>query len=222
MPSLISYGGPELFVAFVILIATPVLWRFLFRHLRFKVSLVVVGVLWVSAIVVAYWDVYQISKEAERLCREEAGMYVYRTVKANGFLGDSGIDYWSQFGFTYLEAEFIGGRKMRYTLHDGEVRKEAVDELLSRYEYTTDSEVLEMPFTRDRQFIRDRQTGEVLGEIVSFAVYPGWFDSHVIGLLGFTWTPPRCVGDHKPTPGKYMPYTKLAKAVFEVNNPNGP
>ena len=216
MPRLLSYGGPELFVAVVILVVTPLLYWLVLRRFKFGLILIVIGILWTGAVVAAYWDVYLISKEAERLCREEAGLRVYKTVEAEGFLGDSGIEYWSQYGFRYLEAEFIGGRKFRYTLLDGEVVKEPVEELWSRYEYATDSEVLEMPFTRDRKFIRDRQSDEVLGEIVSFAVYPGWIDSRMLGFLGFTWTPPRCVGDHPPTAGKSLSYVILLKAVVKA------
>ena len=93
MPSLISYGGPELFVAFVILVATPVLWGLVFRHFQFQVNLVAIGLLWIGAVVAAYWDVYLISREAERLCREEAGLHVQKMVEAEGFLGTSDIKH---------------------------------------------------------------------------------------------------------------------------------
>ena len=213
---MITYGGPELFMAFVVIFITPFFYWLILK--RFKLTIKITGILmlWVVAIFIAYWDVYRIAKEAERLCREEAGLHVYKTVEAEGFLGASSIDYWSEYGFRYLEMEFVGGKKARYTLAGGKVAKENVEKLLSRYEYVTDLEVLERPFNRQRQMIRDRQTGEILGEIIAYAVYPGWLDSRLLGFLGFSWSPKACDEDYVPERGKLRySYRDLVKAVIK-------
>jgi uncharacterized membrane protein YraQ (UPF0718 family) len=213
---MITHGGPELFVAFVVIVVTPLLYWLVLKRFRLSVRFISIVALWVTAVLVAYWDVYQISKEARRLCKEEAGLHVYKTVEAEGFLGASSIDYWSKYGFKYVEIETIMGGKNRYTLRDSEIKKEKVDNLLSKYEYITDLEVLEIPFNRQRQIIKDRQTGEILGEIIAFALYPGWLDNRLLGILGFSWSPRACDGDYLPARGQLnYSYTDLVKAVIK-------
>ncbi len=203
---MITYGGPELFMAFVVIIITPFIYWLILKRFKLAVKITSILLVWVVAMFIAYWDVYQISKEAERLCREEAGLHVYKTVEAEGLVGLSSIDYWSQYGFEYLEKESIGGQKTRFMLVDGEVVFEEVEDFLSRYEFFTKLEVIEKPFNRGRKIIKDRQTGEVLGEIVSFAVYPGWLDSRLLGILSFSWSPAGCDGDYAPEPQKSTLY----------------
>src|SRR5690606_21050787 len=99
---------------------------------------------------------------------------------------------------------------------NNEIIRQEVNEIISRYEYTGDSQALKAPFERDRYVIRDRQTGEILGEIVAYYVYPGWLDSRLLGLLGFSWSPSRCDGDYMPEPQKAtLQYTDLVKAVIK-------
>jgi len=109
-------------------------------------------------------------------------------------------------------------KKTRLTFQNGEVVRETISEYISLYQYVTDSVVLEVPFNRDTKIIKDRQTGEVLGEIVSFAVYPGWLDSRLLGILGFTWIPPRCDGNYSPIRGKTTLYgDDLIKSIIKPN-----
>ena len=212
---MISHGGPELFVAFVVVVITPCLYRLVLRRYQFGLRMLSIIVLWAVAIVVAYWDVYQISKEARRLCKEEAGLHVYKTVVAKGFLGSTNIDYWAKHGFEYVESLYKEGKKTRFTLNQGKVTSETIPGYVSRYEYTRETQVLAAPFEKEQDMIRDRQTGEILGEVVAFYVYPGWLDSRLLGLVGFTWSPPRCDGDYKPKPQKTtLYYMDLVKAVI--------
>lgn len=212
---MISHGGPELFVVFVIAIITPILYRLVLKRHQLWVRIASITALWVVAMVVAYWDVYQISREARRLCREEAGLHVFRTVEAEGFLGDISIDYWAKYGFRYVESPYRGN-KTRFTMNEGKVTSESILDYVSRYEYARDTRALEAPFEREQDMIRDRQTGETLGDIVAFYVYPGWLDSRLLGLLGFAWSPPRCDEDYKPKPQKAtLYYTDLVKAVIK-------
>jgi hypothetical protein len=132
-----------------------------------------------------FWDVIAIGREAARLCKEQAGLHVYRTVSAEGFVGDSAIDFWSKYGFKYVESG--GGNMMsRYTFQDGKATHERVQEFIGRYELKKgDNHVaIGKYFARSSEIVVDRQTGEVLGDLVYFAIYPGAFDSVVLHLTG--------------------------------------
>jgi hypothetical protein len=138
---LITYGGPEILVAVVVLLITPLAYFAILRRVAVWVRISAIALLWGGTIHLAYWDVYQIAKEAERLCREEAGLHVYRTVEAEGLLGLSSIEYWAQFGLKYVEFDF-GREKFRYTLAGGRVEKTPVNEFRSRYELTHREELV--------------------------------------------------------------------------------
>ncbi len=213
---MITYGGPELFVGFVVVVITPIIYWLILKRFKLVIKIISILCVWFIAVFIAYWDVYQISKEAERLCQEEAGLHVYKTVEADGLAGVFELEDWIEYGFTYVENETIMGGKKRYTLHDDLIVEEKVNSFISDYEYVKNIEVLEMPFNRSRKIIQDRTSGEVLGEIVSFAVYPGWLDSRLLGFMGFTWSPVGCDGDYLPQHQKItLYYDDLIKAVIK-------
>jgi len=199
---MITYGGPELFVGFVLFVITPIIYWLILKHFKWLIKITSIASLWIAAIFIAYWDVYQISREAERLCRDEAGLHVYKTVEAEGFVGVTDIEYWSQYGFLYVENETIIGGKKRYSIQDGDVVKEKVNSFISDYEYIQKREVVDKSFSRGRLLIENRKTKEVLGEIISFGIYPGWLDRRLLGVLSFTWSPASCDGDYPPKPQK--------------------
>lgn len=213
---MITYGGPELFMVFIIVIVTPFLYWLILKRFKLVVKIISVLSLWIFAVFISYWDVYQIAKKAERLCRDEAGMHVYKTVEAEGFLGyATDIEQWSEYGFSYVEGRYKN-KKTRLSIKDGEVIRETVPKYISLYQYTGDSEVLEEPFVKTKDLIKVRKTNEILGEVIAFKVYPGWLDSRLLGILGFSWTPPRCDGNYKPEPGKSTIYLRdFIKAVLK-------
>lgn len=212
---MISYGGPELLLLFVVFIVTPIAYRLFLKKLERKKRIICIASLWAITFLVGYTDVILISLKARKLCREEAGLHVYKTVEAEGFLGAFSIDYWSKYGFKYVEGLY-SGNKTRFTIYQGKIIREAIPIYISRYEYVHESQVLKTPFTRDKYMIRDRQTGEILGEIVAYYVYPGWLDSRLLGIFGFSWSPPRCDGDYKPKPQMAtLQHTDLVKAVIK-------
>lgn len=211
---MISYGGPELLLLFVVFIVTPIAYRLFLKKLERKKRIICIASLWAITFLVGYTDVILISLKARKLCREEAGLHVYKTVEAEGFLGATDIEHWSQLGFKFVEHDLLG-KKTRYSILNGKVIKEEPNTLISRYEITTTLEVIETPFNRGRKIIKDRITNEVLGEIVSFAIYPGWLDSKLLGLVGFTWSPAGCDGDYVPMPQKStLNFTDLITAVI--------
>jgi hypothetical protein len=152
---------------------------------------------------VPLWDVFVLSFEAQRLCREQAGLKVYRTVEAEGFLGDSGIEIWSKYGYRYVESGGTLGRKFRDTMKHGKAVSDRVDEYISRYQLRAGDmhRVVGRYFSRTSQQVIDRGTGEVLGELVVFGIYPGWLDNIAIAAtgMGSGFAPWHC-GD-EPSPG---------------------
>lgn len=212
---MITYGGPELLLLLVVFVVTPVLYRVCLHKLERKQKIISIATLWFVTFLAGYTDVIIISLQARKLCREEAGLHVYKTVEAEGFLGDISIDYWVKYGFRYVESVYQN-RKAIFTLKEGNIIRDTVPQFMSRYEYTRESQVLKASFEKGKDIIRDRQTGEILGDLVAFYVYPGWLDSRLVGLLGFSWSPPRCDGDYKPLPQKAtLYYTDLVKAVIK-------
>lgn len=213
-----TYGGPALCMTAVFLSVLPLLYFCLLRRRLQRMSLRLLALLavWLAAFGIAYGDVFWIAWHAQRLCTGEAGMRVYGTVEAAGFLGVSSIETWAPYGFEFVEVEFIGGRKVRHVMRDGKPSWEEVGALLSRYEFRVESEPLQIPLTRNRYSIRDRTNGVVLGEIVFFNIYPGWLDRALLELVGFSWTPPTCW--NKPAAGsqaaRYQ-YADLIKAVIK-------
>ena len=147
---------------------------------------------WVIALPIAFvavsWGVWSISREANRLCRAEGGLHVYKTVSAEGFFGASSIKYWSQYGFKYVESAG-SGRYSIWTLVDGEKNHEYRDELTSRYAVNSKTYVpVGNDFFRSRYWMKDVQTGETLGELVTFTGPRGWTDNWLPGLMeGSPW-----------------------------------
>ena len=137
---MITYGGPELFIAFVVIFITPLLYWIILKRFNLIVKITSILSIWIAAILISYLDVYQISKEAERLCREEAGLHVYKTVEAEGFLGSvSGIEKWSKHGFQYVEGLYKKGQKTRAMMREGEIIYEPIQIYTSRYASTKET-----------------------------------------------------------------------------------
>ena len=64
------------------------LYAFVLRRITVKIIRWPVMVILVIALLTApLWQALSISYQAERLCKEQGGLHVYRTVEADGFLG---------------------------------------------------------------------------------------------------------------------------------------
>ena len=102
-------GGPQLFMWFVFLVVLPIAYFAIIRPLfatGMKRAVAVVAFLTVC-IVTAYWDVAAIAWQAQRLCTQEAGLQIFKTVKVEGFAGAGGEDLLRK-GFGYLEYQASG------------------------------------------------------------------------------------------------------------------
>jgi len=206
-----------LMLLFPLLLIVLAVFNRLFFSKRFsfwKRFLATVALLLVAAVWM-HWDVYQIGQEAKELCSKYGGLHVYNTAYAEGFKGSGDIKYWSEYGFKYVESE-PRGKKTRYTMHDGMVVKEPIGEYRSKYESVYDSKIIDAHFKRHREFVRDRITHEVLGELVYFAIYPGWVDSQIWGRIGFTFTPWICGWEAGDDEQRRLRYYDVIKAVLKV------
>jgi hypothetical protein len=190
-----------------------VTYRWVLRRLGNKWLRWVTMALFATTVVTApLWDVYAIGVEAKRLCREQAGLHVYRTVEADGLLGWGLGKRETEHGFKFAESG--GGDKMsRYTIQDGKVIHQRVNDFVSRYQYRTGDNhlVIGKHFERSSDQVIDRQTKEVLGELVVLSIFPGWFDNLAIALTGTGsgFSPWRC--GEEPPPGR-----KAALGLYDL------
>ena len=192
-----TYLGPELLILLFGLVVLPVLYYFLIRRLRVWLQVLVVPMLLGGFIYLAYFDVVKIAREAERLCTTGAGMHVYKTVEAEGFYGVIDIDPWLKRGFKWVEISNGPKRYLRGSMKDGKVFVEPVTSLLSNYEFSREpTEIWQSYFERNRRVVRNRENGDVLGDMVFFHIYRGWADRATD--FGLTFIPPICW--HGPPP----------------------
>ncbi len=153
------------------------------------------------------WEALLISFQAERLCKERGGLHVYKTVEVDGFLqGGGSIKYWAQFGYSYVESG-SAGKKKRWTMQDGKATFEVIPEYISRYALKSGETgpMSKGPFRITTIQVADLHTGEVLGDLVYFSVYPSLFDNLILGLISGEFNPWIC-GNEAPTgKGSYSP-----------------
>jgi len=179
--------GAYVIYAFVTVVVAVIVYQKLLSRLQTRaLRFALLAALTLPILLAPLWDVYQISMEAKQLCSEQAGMHVYRTVEAEGFIGDSGIEMWSKHGYRYIESGGVGNRKFRESMRNGKAVTEEVTEFTSDYQLQTgvDERLIGNHFKRSSARVIDRQTQEVFGELVTVSIYPGWLDQISIGLTG--------------------------------------
>ena len=202
-PYMFTYGGPQLFVLFVIFVLTPIAYRVFLKLRPLRVQITAVLGFWIAAVIVAYGDVFLIAMEAKRLCGEEAGMKIYRTIKAEGILGYVSVRDHQDHGIKYVESATSSGRPLlRESIENGEYKEERIDVFTSQVQLARNETRLSVGSVRVQDLLIERSTGSMLAEIIAFEFYPGWIDSRLLGLLGFSWTPPRCDDDNVPKQGQ--------------------
>jgi len=168
--------------------------------LRF-ISLVVLSVILLTW---PLWGALALSYEAESLCNEQGGLHVYKTVEADGFLGGWGIETAAKHGFSYVESG--GGKHMnRWTMVDGEPVRESITEFKSHYQVGVggSEERINLRIRRARSAsVKNRLTGEMIGELIIFKIYPSWFDIFILSLSPVEYNPWIC-GKEAPKQERY-------------------
>ena len=176
----IVYVPLALFISFLI----AILLRKLPKFLRWSIPLAL-AVFLVSAPLL---EIFYISYKASRLCRAHAGLKVYKTAQADGFRWDYDIEYFSKYGFSFVESG--GGTPdnpiiTRHTIEDGNPVATRVKQYASEYERKyKDPVVLYKYFSMESVMVVNIRTREVLGELIRIDIYPSFIDSLFIGLTG--------------------------------------
>ena len=150
-------------------------------------------------------DVVRTGRTAHRLCREQGGLHVFRTVEAEGFYGSSGIEYWSKYGFKFVESGLTKNGVSHWTMKNGKVQHRYVPEPTARYQWIgKENHVPVAPLiARSSSHVIDRRTGEELGTLVWFSIYPGWVERWLIGATFGDVRPWICGWDAPEGKGEY-------------------
>jgi hypothetical protein len=186
------------------------------KHPFISINLCLSATLVVISFIVVFWDVYQVGKQATKLCNEKAGLHVYRTAEAESVLGLSGIEHWSKYGFKFVEYEDVLKEKTRYFLEDGKPAHQKVDEFLSQYELLITRKNLTSKIMIHQYQIIDRSTHEVLGETSHLTIDGGWADMAFYGITGFTYSPWKCKGEGM---GDASPIDIVKVVLKPINKP---
>jgi len=151
------------------------------------------------AIAIPLGDVLSTSLKMAELC-PQAGIFVHRPVKVEGFYTNLGGPDMLERGFKYIEASKPAGLKY-IDAHNPGVKIVVYQQgaaplefdartykIKSRYEFIYDEESGAYQGSRSigigRSVVRDRETREELGYALSFSVYPGWVEQITFGLFG--------------------------------------
>jgi hypothetical protein len=121
-------------MAYVVLYLPLVLGSLWFIYRKFKKARLVIVVLAPVLLALPLWDVYMIGRDAERLCKEQGGLHVYKVVEADSFRGGGDIVKLSEYGFAYAESFGLGGKKFRYTSDGIKWFEQEIDEFITRYQ----------------------------------------------------------------------------------------
>ena len=133
----IIYVPLALFISFLI----AILLRKLPKFLRWSIPLAL-AVFLISAPLL---EIFYISYKASRLCRAHAGLKVYKTAQADGFRWSHDIEFYSKYGFSFVESG--GGTPdnpiiFRYTFENGKPVRTQVKRYVTEYEIKYKSHVL--------------------------------------------------------------------------------
>jgi hypothetical protein len=209
-----TFGGPE-FVMPLLMVVSVFIVLMVLRNNKsywFKFSSVLAS--WVVIGFLIYGEVYSVGKKWDKLCEERMGLHVYETVEAEGFIGVTNIDKWSTLGFKYVEKEFIGQRKFRYSMLDGGIVKEDANEFISQYELGNSTHIkIDESIFENITAISRVSTGEVLGELIIIGKYPVGIDRIIFGLFGSN-TPNYC-RPKDPNTDTEIDYDSLVYSVIK-------
>lgn len=209
----IVYVPLALFISFLI----AILLRKLPKFLRWSIPLAL-AVFLISAPLL---EIFYISYKASRLCRAHAGLKVYKTAQADGFRWSENIEFFSKYGFSFVESG--GGTPnnpiiTRHTIEDGRPVATRVKQYASEYEITyKDPVVLYKYFSTFGEMVTNRNTGEILGELTVIKIYPSFIDSLFIGLTGTGsgFSPWHCGKEATPEYPNGVSYKELILATLK-------
>ncbi len=155
-----------------------------------------IAVLAMSATVVLMtWDVVRTSLMMAELC-PQAGLFVMKSVRVDGFYTDFGSPDMLKRGFKYIESRSYANRIIFYSRDNEVVHQQEFDakqyRVQSQYEYVYGADTGAYQGRQDigihKSVVRDRLNNEKLGYALRFIAYPGWVDQRTVGLISrFFW-----------------------------------
>ena len=198
--------GYFIYVPIALFILGLLYWLLLRRIPIIVIRLIILVVLSIPLLIFPLWEALSISYEAEKLCKEQGGLHVYKTVETDGFIGGV-IQDASKYGFKYTEGS-DGKEKFRWMMVDGHIVKEKIDEYSSNYQLFNESKLINKYFRKSRFLVENISTEEVLGELVKFSIYPSRFDLIILNLLPVESNPWICGNEAPEGQGSYSPGIK--------------
>lgn len=174
--------GKIVYVAIYLPLVLGLFW-WLFR--KFKSAWPLLVLLALVLLTLPFWDVYIIGRDADRLCSEQGGLRVYKTVGADSFRGGGDIVKLSKYGFKYAESYGLGGKIYRRQIENGELKREVVPEFEAHYEVGGEGyQVITKSIASNAIRVVNLETKEVLGELITLNIHPGRFDGLFLKLTG--------------------------------------
>lgn len=144
----------------------------------------VILILTVLAYAVPLGDVTAHSVSMAKVC-PTAGLKIYKKVRVEGYFDTgSGPRQIEQYGYRYIETQRPGSKVFRYERQmDGGIKRIELDRPTAEYEvvYANQSPVPEHGVrSMQRWHVRNRVTGEVVGEWLAFSPMHGWVDRFLL------------------------------------------
>ena len=112
------------------------------------------------------------------------GIHVFKTAQADSVISHD-IGALAPHGFKFTEGFGAEGNKYRYRLQNGKVVEERIENFTARYRIASGQyEALDDHFAKTVDKLIDETNGDVISNLVSFWVHPGWLDRRVMYALG--------------------------------------
>lgn len=184
MIAILVYGGLIVYFLIGILVARYIAK---FGESRSRKWLLVISTM-VVWFLILYGDVIVGTRYLHHVCAQDAGAHVYETIEGiDGFYlkhGGSGeaYDLLINPGYKYIEAQSLRNQLVRYTL-DESAELVATKITAPKSQYIAEEhlgEPLALNTKRYRQTVKNRITGEILGENIYYIYFGGWIDNIII------------------------------------------
>ena len=129
------------------------------------------------------WHSWNMNKACEK-----AGLHVYRTVVVDGFIGEfAGKDTLERYPYRFVENNVLSGKGAAHFERSGDqIVETKLLRPIAEWEYVRDP--FDFPdsslgVTVERDVIRNRRTGEVIGEYLGFSAWRGWLDAWIASVI---------------------------------------
>ena len=96
----------------------------------------VVGPILLVVLTFPLWDVLVTAVRAKPLCEKETGIKVFKTVQADGLRGYTLMPQLLAHGFVLTESYGPGNHKYRYSMRDGDVAEDRIEDFTTRYSFS--------------------------------------------------------------------------------------